>query len=69
MRARLAMAAICVLLSACAHGTPRHAPRVWGLPIDADDTELFCLQAIGVQMPPCRTVGEIRAYMWSLKAN
>lgn len=69
---RVAIAAFCVQLAACASSPPilvAVQPQTWILPLSAQNDELVC--AIVMEYPGrrCATVGDIRRYLASVKAD
>ena len=73
---RWAAAALILILIAgsCApaHVDQPRQPKTWWLPLSAKNSDEFCVQPsdFGERWPPrCRSVGELRDWLGSLKAN
>lgn len=69
---RAALALLLLAAGSCVHSKPAakatQGPRVWGLPAEANDRDLFC--EVTIEQPrPCRTVGAVRAFLESLDAQ
>lgn len=63
-------ASLCLLLTSCVHphlATVDPVERLW-IPTEAQDNQPLCLDRIA---PPyaCRTVGEVRTFIRSLRAT